>query len=441
MGGSARIYLLRLVVPKLPVRSLGPLALTMGLSTMGVTMRSLTLTYLAFAQTGSALAAVGVMVGYTVAYALAAQPGSALLRRYTPRNAVLIVDALKVVSYSGTLLLQVLGFLNLPLIIAMNALGGVLSGSQYPAWQAILLGVSPEGKLDETNGVITSASAIGAAVGALAGGALLATLGAGVPFAVNVVTFLPLMVVISRLPAEVGSQSQETEGGRVSIAKLWGILRRNPPVQIGILFTALLELIALPIVSLLPKVAADFGSSPHIYGILLGGFYFGGVLVAGALVMVKQALSYRAIMSISLASIGLALVFLAGIGFLPLGVPLSVASSALLLVVLGAVLGMAASILGAITQLSADPEIRGPVMAFYASVALGAGAAGGLVEGWIADILQIWWLPLASGALILAALTYLWFRHDFRALDEADPGLEQPARHHAASRAHFERHL
>jgi len=152
-------------------------------------------------------------------------------------------------------------------------------------------------------------------------------------------------------------------------------------------------------------------------------------------VVSKRVFSYTRIIRFSLLDVGLALIILAVIGFLPLGATPSVALAALLLLVLGIVLGIASSVLGAITQLSSDPKIEGPVLAYYASISLGAGAIGGLVEGFIADQLEIWWLPLASGVVVLIALLYLWSRHEFRALDEADPNHEHLQGHHAATTA------
>ncbi|MFM9077767.1 MAG: hypothetical protein ACKORM_06030, partial [Solirubrobacterales bacterium] len=150
-------------------------------------------------------------------------------------------------------------------------------------------------------------------------------------------------------------------------------------------------------------------------GILLGAFYFGGVLVAGLLVVSKDRFTYDSIIRFSLSDIGLALILLARGGFLPFGSIPSIALAALVLLGRGIVRGIAGSVLGAIT--------------------LGAGALGGLIEGLVADRLEIWWLPLASGFLIFIALLYLWSRKAFRVLDEADPRHEHLIHHHLASTA------
>ncbi|MFM8792898.1 MAG: MFS transporter [Solirubrobacterales bacterium] len=436
MGEPAAESLFRTFVPKPPAPGLGRLALAAGFSTLGGTMCSLTFAYLAFSETKSALAAVGVMVGYTLAYAIFAQPGSSLLRPYDRRWVVLGTDAIKLVNYSATVVLQILGLLDLPLIIAASAIGGLTSGAQYPAWQEILQKVAPEGKLDETNGLFSSASSIGAAIGALAGGTTLALFGPVVPLAFNVVSYLPLMFETVRLPEKVGQRSAEEKSGeRTPARRVLGSVKRTRLVWLGILFMVLLELIAWPIISLLPKVASEFGSSAHIYGILLGAFYFGGVLVAGLLVVSKDRFTYDSIIRFSLSDIGLALILLALVGFLPFGSIPSIALAALVLLGLGIVLGIAGSVLGAIVQLSADPKIEGSILAFFGAITLGAGALGGLIEGLVADRLEIWWLPLASGFLIFIALLYLWSRKAFRVLDEADPRHEHLIHHHLASTA------
>ena len=394
-------------------------------------MCALTFTYLAFHLSGSALAAVMVMVGYTLSYALFAPSGASILSRFDRRRAVLACDGIKLLNYSAVIILELVGLLDVPLIIAASAIGGLASGAQYPAWQEILQKLAPQGKLDETDALFSSASSIGAAVGALAGGAALAAFGPVPPLAFNVASYLPLMLAIAVLPVAVGIPNrEEKEAGRVPLSEVIKMIGSNRLVWLGILFFALLEFLAWPIISLLPKLAAEFGSSAHIYGILLGAFYFGGILVAGLVVAAKRKYSYAGIIRFSLIDISLILVILAVVGFLPMGSVPSVLLASLLLATLGIVLGIAASVLGAVTQLSADPEHEGTILAYYAAIGLGAGAAGGMLEGFIADRLEIWWLPLASGILILVALLYLWSRHEFRVLDQADPNRSHMNRHH-----------
>lgn len=393
-------------------------------------MCSLTFAYLAFSLTGSAFATVMVMVGYTLAYALFGPRGAAYLRRFDRRWVVVGLDAVKVVNYSAVILLQIAGLLDVTLIVISSAIGGLTAGMQYPAWQEILQKLAPKGKLDEADGLFSSTSSIGAAVGAFTGGSLLALFGPVVPLTINVISYLPLMFSVGRLPTKVGKRSQtDKTSAPLPLRQVFSLIFSNRLVRLGVLFVALLEFLAWPIISLLPKVAAEFGSSAHIYGILLGSFYFGGVLVAGLLVAAKRNFTYAGIIRFSLIDIALVLIILAVVGFLPIDATPSVGLSAILLISLGIVLGIAGSILGATTQLSADPEHEGTVLAFYAAIGMGFGAFGGVVEGLVADQLTIWWLPLASGILILVALLSLWRRNDFNPLDQADPDLKQLKRH------------
>lgn len=430
MGESALKNFFVTLIPHSPGPGLGRIALASGFSTVGGTMCSLTFAYLAFSLTGSAFATVMVMVGYTLAYALFGPRGAAYLRRFDRRWVLVGTDSVKVINYSAVIFLQIAGLLDVPLIVISSAIGGLTAGAQYPAWQEVLQKLAPKGKLDEADGLFSSTSSIGAAIGAFTGGSLLALFGPVVPLTINVISYLPLMFVIGRLPAEVGKRSQvDKTSSPLPLREVAKLIFSNRLVRLGVLFFALLEFLAWPIISLLPKVAAEFGSSAHIYGILLGSFYFGGVLVAGLLVAAKRNFTYAGIIRFSLADIALVLIILAVVGFLPFGIVPSVGLSAILLVTLGIVLGIAGSILGAATQLSADPEHEGTVLAYYGAIGLGFGALGGVVEGLIADQLTIWWLPLASGILILVALLYLWRRRDFNPLDQADPELDRLKKH------------
>lgn len=416
--------------PRPANRQIGEMAITSGISTIGGTMCGLTFTYLAFSETKSAFAAILVGVAYTVSYALMAKPGSALLQRVDRRRVVALFMAIKVVGYGTGTVLAFLGDLSLPILLANSALGGLTSGPQYPAWQQLLRRISPKGGLDETDGLFSSTSAVGAGIGAVAGGALLDAFGPGLTLLLNTVSYLPILTVVILLPAAVGKpEAAATSSSRPSTGQVLKTMWGNRLTRFAVLFTALLQFLVWPIVGLLPKVASEFGSSAHIYGILLGSVYFGGILVAGVLLLAKERLTYRIVIWLALATVATALLLLAVVGFLPLATDPSVALASVILLLLGAVMGVTGSILTAVTQLSVDRDIEGPVLALYASVSLSVGAVGGMIQGLLADRLEIWWLPLATGCLVLLALGLLTRKHDFRVFDTADPDRKVLRRH------------
>lgn len=422
--------LVETLFPKPASRKIGEMAVASGVSTIGGTMCSLTFAYLAFSETQSAFAAVLVGVAYTVSFALAARPGSALLSKVDRRRVVALCMSIKVVGYGTGTVLAFMGDLSLPILLANSALGGLTAGPQYPAWQQLLQRLSPKGQLDETDGLFSSTSAVGAGIGALVGGALLDAFGAGVPLLLNTLSYLPILTVVLFLPAAVGKPQAAAPASETPSA--WQVMKlmwNNRLTRFGLVFMVLIEFLAWPVISLLPKIASEFGSSAHIYGILLGAVYFGGVLVAGLLLIAKERLTYRIVIWLSLVTVATALTLLAIVGFLPLGTDPSVALAAVVLLLLGAVLGVVGSILSAVTQLSVDSKIEGPVLALYASITLAAGAVGGMIQGLIADSLEIWWLPLATGLLVLVALVYLTRRHDFKVFDKADPDHNVLRRH------------
>lgn len=380
-------------------------------------MCSLTFAYLAFSETKSALAAVAVGAAFALFYSLFAQPAGSLLRPFDRRWVFLGTNAVKLVNYSAVVVLQLMGALDLVWILVASAVGGLTSGAYFPAWQEILQNLSPKGKLDETDGLFSSAASIGSAVGALTGGIAIDALGAAVPLAINVLSYIPLMLLVARLPKAVGKPKeadQEKATVKIPVRKLLKEIRTNRAVRLGVTFMALLSFFAWPIVSLLPKVASEYGSGAHVYGVLLSAFYFGGILVAGLVAVAKRKFgTYYALMRSALVAIGTALLLIAIVGFLPLADLPSIGLSIVVLVLLGIVLGISGAVLTAVTQQSADREIEGPVLAFYAAISMAAGAIGGLIEGTVADQLEIWWLPMASGLVILLLLLALWVRNRF----------------------------
>lgn len=404
---------------------LGQMAWGSFISSLGSTLQVFAFTYVVYSTTKSAFATVMVGVAFAVGFGLFALPAGKIARRFDHRHVVIAVSVAKAVVYAAILALQLTGELSLAAILISSAASGITSSIQYPCWQELLQQFSAKGRLDETNALFSSLSSISSVIGALAGGVLLDEVGAAPLFAFNVLSYLPLIVIVALLPAMQGDKPTAAAGLKLIIAKI----NSARAVRTAVIFTALLELLAWPLISLLPKVAAEVGSAARIYGLLLAAFYVGAGLVAVLLRRWKKDAPYSHIIRLSITASGIALVIAGAFGIAQMGIALTLAGLAIVLAAAGLGLATAQSVLGAITQLGVPKKIEGEVLGVFALITIIFGTVGSLVEGLLADTLDIWWLPLASGAVIVIAMNLIWWRHGFLVLNAADPKSD-PGRTH-----------
>ena len=413
---------------------LGQMAWGSLISSLGTTFQVFAFTYVVYATTKSALATVMVGICFAVAFGVFALPAGKMARSLDHRHVVVAVSLAKALIYAAILALQITGRLSVTAILISSAASGITSSIQYPCWQELLQQFSEKGRLDETNALFSSLSSVSSVAGALVGGVLLDAVGAAPLFAFNVLSYLPLVVIVARLPASQSKTENKKKGASAPLKKVAATIRSSKAVRLAITFTALLELLAWPLLSLLPKVAAEVGPSARIYGLLLASFYVGAALVAILLRRWKTHHPYSRIIRVSTTTSGLALVIAGAVGLAPLGTALTLAGLAFLLAAVGLGLATAQSVLGAITQLGVPKKIEGEVLGIFALITIIFGTVGAFVEGFLADTLEVWWLPLASGAVVFAAMNFVRWRHGFLLLNAADPKSD-PDRTHLMSHA------
>ncbi len=428
---------LRLHFPKPSSPELGRLAATTFISCLGSTLQVFAFTYFVYATTKNALATVMVGVAYAVAAALLAGPSGKVAQRLNPRHVCIAAALSKAIIYGLVLAIQLSGGLNFTVIMIASAASGATTAIMYPCWQHLVRGYSAEGTLDETNALFSSIYAVGSVFGALAGGVLLNRLGAAPLFAFNVLSYLPVIFVLARLAPlkDDGASTAKVAAASVSMKAAMTAIIGTHAVRMAVIFTALLELLAWPLVSLLPKIAQEIGPAPQIYGALLASFYVGASLVAVLMRRWKKEYSYGNIIRFSIGASGLAFLLAGAVGISAPGEALAIGALAILLAAAGLALSTAGAILSAITQLGVPEKEEGEVLAAFALITLIFGTIGSIVEGILADSFRIWWLPLLCGALIVIVMSIVWLRGGLQGMNGSDP-ISDPHRKHLARHAH-----
>ena len=252
---------------------LGRMAWGSFISSLGSTFQVFAFTYVVYATTKSALATVMVGVSFAVAFGVLALPAGTIAKRFDHRRIVAIVSIAKAFIYAAILALQLTDNLSVTAILISSAASGATSAIQYPCWQQLLQQFSAKGQLDESDALFYSLSSITSVAGALVGGALLDAVGPAPLFAFNVLSYVPLAFIVVRLPDETGANAtSKVKEASASLKMVLSTITGSRAVRMAVIFTALLELLAWPLVSLLPKIASEVGSAAKVYGLLLASF-------------------------------------------------------------------------------------------------------------------------------------------------------------------------
>lgn len=308
------------------------------------------------------------------------------------RRIVMIVAQCGLALVSVTLAaLAMLGLLNPWLLLTFTFLIGCGTALFNPSWQASMGDIVPREDLPSAVTLNSMGFNMMRSVGPAVGGLIVATAGAGAAFALNALSYGPLIGALlrwkpDRLP---GRLPRESLG-----SAMWAGVRyvSLSPNLTTVLFRGFLfGLAAVSILALLPSVASEYvGGGALVYGTLLGCFGLGAI--GGAFIngWVRERFSNEVI--VRGACLGFALACI-GLGF-----SRDVVLSHLTLLPAGACWVLALSLFNVSIQLSTPRWVVGRALSLYQTATFGGMALGSWIWGLSADAFS------PGGALALASL-------------------------------------
>jgi MFS family permease len=372
------------------------------ISVSGTWMQSIAQAWLVLHLTGSGVD-LGIVVGLQFLPMLLFGPVGGLVADRMNKRQLLFVT-----QTGGAVLALVLGVLvvshqvQLWQVYALAGLLGVVNLFDNPARQTFMIEMVGRDDLPNAvslNSVVMNASRI---VGPALGGLVITIFGLGVCFFVNAASYVAVIVGLSMmrnaelLPTErvAPARGQIREGFRY----VWG----TPSLRNTLLAIALIGVFAYNFTVTLALLAkGTFHGGPGTYSLLTSCMAVGAV--AGGLIAAHRARPTPRLLQV------LALVFgglMAAVALAP-----TLVLAAVLIVFMGAAsIGFIATA-NATLQLSAEPAMRGRVMALYAMAFLGTTPIGAPLVGAIAQ----WTNPrvalLSGAAATVVAAGLLMWRH------------------------------
>jgi MFS family permease len=309
------------------------------------------------------------------------------------RRVMLIAQTLMMVVSMGLAVFALSGLLSPWLLLAFTFVIGCGTALHNPSWQASMGDVVPREEIPAAVTLNSMAFNLMRSVGPALGGLIVATAGAAVAFALNAVSYVPLIIVLARwrhrrIPTGL---PREAFAGAMSAGLRYVAMSPN---LIKVLFRGFVfGLAAVSVLALLPLIARDLiEGSAVTYGILLGSFGLGAI--GGALANTRlrgrfsnETIARGAFLGFALSTVILAVsrqTWLSSLGLLPAG----------------ACWVVALSLLNVTVQLSTPRWVVGRALSLYQTATFGGMAAGSWLWGMIAEV-QGPQLSLTGAAIML----------------------------------------
>jgi MFS family permease len=346
--------------------------------------------WLILALTGSGLA-VGVTSALQfLPLLLFGAWGGLLADRFPKRSLLIVTQTLLALPALGLWALTSAGVVAPWMVFALVFVRGTITAADFPTRQSFAIEMVGSDRVVNAvslNSVLIHSARI---LGPATAGILIATVGVGTCFLVNALSFGAMIAALGAMdPGELRAAPLAGRGAGAVRAGL-RYVRRTPALAIPLAMMALVGTLGYNFQVILPLLARfSFDGGASTYTTLVVAMGVGSVL--GALAAGARGRVGPGLLIASAFSFGAAALVAAAAPRLSL--------EALALVPLGAASVTFAAGINSSLQLTAEPAMRGRVMALYSMVFLGSTPIGGPIAGWLSESID----PRAT--LVLAGVS------------------------------------
>jgi MFS family permease len=320
---------------------------------------------------------LGVLVAVQLLPVLLFSPYAGVIADRIDKRRLLVANNV----FSGLLaltlgLLAITGVVTLWMVFVLAAGLGVARAFTAPAQQSFvseLVGVDLLQNAVSLNNVMLNAAR---AVGPALAGVLIASVGVGVCFLVNAVSFIAVLVALSAMDRETLQASPPVARARGQVREGVRYVRANPGLLVPLMMMAMVGTLAYEFQVSLPLMATGpLHGGAGAYGFMTAAMGTGAV-IGGLLVNSRLRVGIRTL-SVLCLTFGAAI---AGAAVAP-SLPVELG----LLLLVGAASTAFMSTSASTLQLRADPQFRGRVMALWSVAFLGSTPIGGPMIGAICE--------------------------------------------------------
>lgn len=385
-------------------------------SSIGMWMQSVTVPFVIHEVTGSA-AWVGLSAFAQFAPVMVMSPfGGALADRHA-RRTILVWNQAALLVLALALWLSVQGGAIRPgLMVTLVGLSGIVAGLGIPAWQSFVAELVPRESLLNAVTLNSAQFNVSRAIGFMLGGLALYSVGPGLSFLVNGLSYLAVLGALAAIrprPAPssvaiVDVQIPEVAGpppGPATFRLGLAYVRQHPGLQLAVFTCGIVMFLGGPVIQLAPVFARDtFGVDERAYGFLAAALGIGAT--AGSVVISAYGDGVRR------SRLIVASIVVYGVAVLGMALTPSYAGGLAAMAIIGVGYLAVASVLNTSIQLAVDDRFRGRVLALYVMVFTGAYPLGSLLQGIATDHFGVRVVVGTAGVVMLGYAAVLASRPD-----------------------------
>jgi MFS family permease len=364
------------------------------ISLVGTWMQTVAQSWLVLTLTGSGTA-LGLIVALQFLPVLLLAPYGGVIADRVPKRRLLLATQSALALLALTLGLLTLFHAVRLWEVAAVALGlGLVNAFDNPARQAFVLEMVGTERLRNAvslNSVLVNAAR---AVGPAVAGVLIATVGVGICFMVNAVSYVAVLASLATLEVARLHAGRPVIRARGQLRAGLRYVRSTPALAVPLIMMGVIGMLAYEFQVVLPVVARQtFHGGPGAYGLMTAAMGVGAV--AGGLVVAGHART--GVRPLVLAAGAFGVVILAAAAAPTLGLEIAA------LVLVGAASVSFLAVGNTTLQLASAPEMRGRVMALWAVAFLGSTPLGGPIAGLVAEHAGPRWGLVLGGVAALTA--------------------------------------
>ena len=325
--------------------------------------------------------------------------GGLIADRRDRRKTALFFQGIQVVCPILIVVLLATGRIQVWMVIALSLVVGITDALSGPSLNALVPSSVPEDDVASAVALNSAQFNLSRVLGPFFAGAIMATLGPLVCFALNATSYVPylLAIYLLRIPSQPAQERQtgsRRERARASLLEAFGAIAKKRRLRRAFLTVTLTSVFCMPLITFMPVLVRD---AFHLGGTEFGGalsvFGFGG-LIGAALVVPLKTNRRRQILS-NLAALGLSV--------LVVGLALNRIFAVLLVLVFlaGGLMVASNTSANSILQSSIDGRIRGRVSSMYTLAIRGSAPLGSLATGIVTSYWGVRTAFLINGSLAL----------------------------------------
>jgi MFS family permease len=305
-------------------------------------------------------------------------PGGALADIYDKRKLALVGLSLSLTAAAVLTAMAASGVATPARLLIFCFLIGSGMALYTPAWQASVPEQVPQHALPHAIALNSISYSIARSFGPAIGGVIVAVAGSVAAFGANVLSYVPLIIVLLLWRRSRAAPHLPPE--RVGRAIVSGVryFIHSPPIRTVLIRTFLTATLGSSASALMPLIARDLlRSGSVVYGIILGAFGIGGVLGAVLIARIQKGFSIERIVCAGASALGAAIIIVALSHWIVL--------TAIALTAAGAMWILNLSQFNISVQTASPRWVSGRILAAFQAavtggIAVGSGIWGGLAE-------------------------------------------------------------